>query len=548
MTTPQIPVARSGPVARFRARRRHRRLPALPAGVPVLSPTDLANSSLCEHRAAQDRLVKLGLLAAPDVTPDPMALRLAAQGIRHEAAVAAALADSGVSIAEIPSGDWPAAAEMTRRAMTAGVQVIYQAALVSADGRRHGYADFLLRVDEPSRLGGWGYEPADAKLATTPHDEHWLQVADYAAMLDDVQGRPPARVHILAGDGTCHTRTWDEVTGAWRSASARLAALASGGPPAPPEPCAACGMCRWSEDCGGRWVAAEHLSVVKVTAPTRRKLAAAGVTTVSQLADADPAELAKECGSGRSTLDKAASRARLWRAAESIGQPLVAVTDPELLAALTDPSTADRFIDFEADNSGPGHANAAELFYLFGDCDGDGTYRAVWAHDPHEEHQALLATLDLIEQTTAAGGRVIHYGPYERTSLRTLAARHGEPVERVDAALESELVVDLLAVARRAIITSGGGYGLKALEVLYAPDLRAGHTALDAAAAADGHERFVATGDLGCLEPVRAYNAADVISTVEMVRWLRSLADVAAGEYVVCGPSTCHAIPTKSSR
>lgn len=533
MTTPQIPAARLGPVARFRARRRHRRLPALPSGVPVLSPTDLANSSLCEHRACQDRLVKLGLLAAPDVTPDPMAVRLAAQGIRHEADLAAAFADSGVSVVEIPSGDWPAAAEMTRRAMGAGVQVIYQAALVSADGRRHGYADFLLRVDESSGFGGWGYEPADAKLAVTPHDEHWLQVADYGAMLDDVQGRPPARVHILAGDGTCHTRTWDDVTGAYTAAAARLAVLAAGGQTAPPEPCDACGLCRWSEDCGARWISAEHLSVVKVAAPTRRKLAEAGVTTVSQLAAAAPAELAKACGSSRSTLDKAAARARLWQAAVSVGQPLVAVTDPDLIAALTDPSTDDRFIDFEADNSGPGNA---ELFYLFGDCDCDGTYRAVWAHDPHEEHQALLATLDLIEQTTAAGGRVIHYGPYERTSMRTLAARHGEPVERVDAAFGSELVIDLLAVTRKAIITSGGGYGLKALEALYAPDLRAGHTALDAAAAADGHERYVEGGDLACLEPVRAYNEADVVSTVELLRWLRSFADVPTGEYVACTP------------
>ena len=529
MTTPQIPLARLGPVAGFLARRRHRRLPALPAGVPVLSPTDLASSSLCEHRAAQDRLVKLGLLAAPDVTPDPMAVRLAAQGIRHEAELAAAFADSGVSVVEIPSGDWPAAAGMTRRAMTAGVQVIYQAALVSADGRRHGYADFLLRVDEPSRLGGWGYEPADAKLAATPHDEHWLQVADYAAMLDDVQGRPPARVHILAGDGACHTRTWDEVTGAWRSASARLAVLASGGPPAPPEPCDACGMCRWSEDCGARWVAAEHLSVVKVTAPTRRKLADAGVTTVTELAAADPDDLAKACGSSPATISKAAARARLWRAALSVGQPLVAVTDRDAIEGLFEPGSADRFIDFEADNSGPGHT---ELFYLFGACDGDGLYEAVWAHDPAGERAAVLATLGLIEQTTAAGGRVVHYGPYERTSLRKLAARHGLPVERVDAAFESDLVVDLLAVARRAIITSGGGYGLKALEGLYAPELRAGHTALDAAAAADGHERFVATGDLGALEPVRAYNEADVVSTVEMVRWLRSLAAVEAGTYV----------------
>ncbi len=41
--------------------------------------------------------------------------------------------------------------------MRAGAEVIYQATF-ARDGWR-GRADFLVRVDEPSDLGAWSYEP-----------------------------------------------------------------------------------------------------------------------------------------------------------------------------------------------------------------------------------------------------------------------------------------------------------------------------------------------------------------------------------------------------
>jgi hypothetical protein len=46
--------------------------------------------------------------------------------------------------------------------MHAGADVIYQGVLVD-DGWR-GKADFLVRVEVASALGGWGYEVWDTKL------------------------------------------------------------------------------------------------------------------------------------------------------------------------------------------------------------------------------------------------------------------------------------------------------------------------------------------------------------------------------------------------
>ena len=57
-------------------------------------------------------------------------------------------------------------------------------------------ADFLLRVEEPSELGSFSYEPADAKLATHPKPYFIFQLLFYADMVASHPGaraRPRAR-------------------------------------------------------------------------------------------------------------------------------------------------------------------------------------------------------------------------------------------------------------------------------------------------------------------------------------------------------------------
>jgi hypothetical protein len=47
----------------------------------------------------------------------------------------------------------------TDRAMRDGAEVVYQAAFLDDDWL--GFADFLIRIDEPSGLGDWSYEAYD---------------------------------------------------------------------------------------------------------------------------------------------------------------------------------------------------------------------------------------------------------------------------------------------------------------------------------------------------------------------------------------------------
>src|SRR5207247_3716881 len=82
-------------------------------------------------------------------------------------------------------------------AMRAGVEVIYQATF--SRGGWRGRADFLIRVDEPSELGAWSYEPYDTKLARSAKAAAVLQLAWYATEIAAIQGRLPERLHVVFG-------------------------------------------------------------------------------------------------------------------------------------------------------------------------------------------------------------------------------------------------------------------------------------------------------------------------------------------------------------
>ena len=75
--------------------------------------------------------------------------------------------------------------------MRAGVDVVYQAAFLDDEGTGPawmGFADFLVKVDLPSDLGPFSYEPEDTKLARRVKPVAVLQLSAYAEQLEHVQG------------------------------------------------------------------------------------------------------------------------------------------------------------------------------------------------------------------------------------------------------------------------------------------------------------------------------------------------------------------------
>ncbi len=223
------------------------------------SATDLVAFLDCAHRTVLDRAAVDA--PVPRAEDDPYATLLQQKGIAHEKAFLAVLRArhaSVVEIADVPGLDRDAKlarrAEDTLAAMRAGTDVIYQATLL--DGNLVGHADFLRRIDGPSRFGAWHYEVLDTKLARSPRPEFVIQLAFYSRLLAAAQGVEPAWCHVVTGDARRTEHPFRVADAAHYVAHQLQRYLEHVETPRPtyPDPCAACDLCRWREVCGQRRV------------------------------------------------------------------------------------------------------------------------------------------------------------------------------------------------------------------------------------------------------------------------------------------------------
>src|SRR5512133_3413342 len=167
------------------------------AGNLLLWATDLVSFLGCRHATYLD----LRDLTDPGEIPerDAATVRIFEKGLEHERRHLASLRARGFAVVEIPGEGFDIAerTEQTRKAMRAGAEVIYQAALVVPPWL--GYADFLERVVEESGLGLWSYEAVDTKLPRTAKPGHVIQLTSYSMLIGSEQGRMPARMLVQLG-------------------------------------------------------------------------------------------------------------------------------------------------------------------------------------------------------------------------------------------------------------------------------------------------------------------------------------------------------------
>src|SRR5262249_50588273 len=143
-----------------------------------LSASDLVGHINCRYLTHLDLKAIDGTLAKPALHAPGLDV-LIERGLRHEQGYLTHLTDSGLAVTSIEGvGVDSRSVDATRAAMATGAPAIAQAALQA--GQWGGRADVLLRVDEPSRLGGWSYEVVDTKLAQETKGGTILQLSLYA--------------------------------------------------------------------------------------------------------------------------------------------------------------------------------------------------------------------------------------------------------------------------------------------------------------------------------------------------------------------------------
>ena len=485
-------------------------------GQVTLSATDLVGFLACEHLTNLERAAIAGLTRRP-VRTDPQLDLVRKRGFEHEARYLERLVAMGRRVTRIEpdtSGDTPdgsatARGDRLRRqvaeteaAIRRGDDVIYQAAFF--DGRWLGYADFLLRVEDPSALGPWSYEITDTKLAHEVRASALVQLCTYADLLARVQGDAPHYVEIALGgsEAAIERHRLADYTAFYRQVRRRFEdqVLRGSAPTYPPltsypDPVEHCAVCRWWAVCSDRRRADDDLSLVAgISRNQRRELPANGAATRRALAVL-PLPPPRIEGTSRESVTHVREQARVQVEGEDAGHLVYEVIAPERddegapIAmrglALPVPSPGDLFLDFEGDpfalddgleylagllEPGPGLIPAQPTLGLLPpDPAIEPAYVGKWAFDRAGEKAAFEWLIDTIvdRRRRDPGLHVYHYGSYESGRVARLSTRHATREEEVDTLLRQDVFVDLYRVVRQGVRVSVESYSIKRLEPLY---------------------------------------------------------------------------------
>lgn len=492
-----------------------------------LTPTALVAFTECPHSTRLD----LECDARGEKRPRPSGEfvdLITRKGREHEAAYRDRLVAAERTITDIPEiyEDADRALAETLAAMERGDDVIFQACLVLPGWR--GAADFLERVEVPSSLGAWSYEPVDTKLArreALPH--HALQLAYYAEAIEQVQGVLPERVHVELGSGLRESVRTAEILDYARRQKARFERFVEAPTPTVAYPNAHCTICAHRLTCEKAWRDEDHPSYVAwIRRSQVMDLAAAtpAVTTLSGLA-ALPDD-AVVPGVKEHALAEIRRQAQLQRQTTETGTIAWEHRDrePERGFDLLPPrSPGDIYLDLEGD---PVWRADRSLVFLFGwierDDAGTWQYRVEWAHDEASERAAYDRLVAHIRERRAAfpDMHVYHYSHAETSMLSGIAAPDPEEIEAFEDLVASRVFVDLYKVVRQGLRIGLEGYGLKRVE---------GLAGFERSADVDGgsdavvlYEDWLLEHDDALLKQIAAYNEEDCRATLAVDDWLRA--------------------------
>jgi uncharacterized protein len=521
----------------------------------VHSASDLNNFLACEHLVALDRRAALGELQRP-AADNPQADILRRLGEEHEAEYLRRLAAGGAGVVRIEraaGSDASANAAATVEAMRAGADIIYQAAFF--DEGWIGYADFLRRVPGASELGDFHYEVEDTKLARHTEPYFLLQLCYYSEHVGRIQGREPAQMHVILGDGKRESFSVAEFAAHYRAVKVRFTAATQGEPLTAPYPVKHCDLCVWQTRCSDELDEADHLSrVARISRLQVNRLESAGVPTLAGLAQTSDA--AKPATMASRTWERLREQAQL----QDLQRRAIAAREPDpykyrvLPAEANDPrkrgfallpprATGDVFFDMEGDpfvtDGDRWFGGPVGLEYLFGvHAAGEG-FTAFWGCDRSSEsiprhraaeRRAFAQFMSYLMDRRARfpDFHVYHYAPYEVTAIKKLSQRHGIFEEEATLLLSEERFVDLYRVVSQSILVGQPHYGIKYLEPFYETRVRTGVKKGDDSIVE--FERWLVLRAAGSpadeiLADIEQYNRFDCESTLHLLEWLTALRD-----------------------
>ena len=429
-------------------------------GQILYSPSDLVTFLGCNHASFLDFKALNASIDAADISTTGQLL--AQKGLEHEAAHLQSLKDAGFNVTQIPKDiSLKERSDLTIMALKSGVDIIYQAVFLKDNWR--GDADFLIKIDTPSKLGQYSYEVLDTKLARTPEPKHIMQLCAYSELLKDIQGILPENMYLYLGDHQKHHFRTTDFFYYYKHVKKKFSDYTQNMPQnSYPEPCSQCSMCRWREGCKKIWQKDDHLSLLAgIQRSQIEKLHKIGITTIAALAICDPktkSELNPD------VFTRLQAQAKLQHHKVVTGEDIYELM-PEIegkgFSRLPKPNAGDLFFDMEGD---PLYPNGLE--YLFGIYyfeTGKPIFKEFWAHDHAQEKETFKAFMAFLEAHFKhyPNAHIYHYNHYETTALKRLAGRYASCEEQLDNLLRQQKFIDLYVVARESIRTSEPGLSIK---------------------------------------------------------------------------------------
>jgi predicted RecB family nuclease len=346
--------------------------------------------------------------------PDPRLEALQQRGEQHERGYIERLRETRPSIVDLRKSRDPKDA---LSAMRDGAHVIVQAPLGNDDFS--GVADILLRVEMPSALGTWSYEPMDTKLARETRAGTILQLCTYCEMLGAMQGAAPAQFHVVTPTAEESYRTAN-FAAYFRLIRTRLrsAVTADPAPETYPDPVDHCDVCNYWKHCDDQRRRDDHPSLIAdIRTAHTREFQRQGIQTLSGIAACNGNLPAEPARGTRATFERLGHQARLQLQAKSLRLPPVEVLPIKPargLQRLPEPSPEDVYLDFEGDPFVGEHG----LEYLTGYAWRDGQalrYERHWAFDAAAEKAACERLIDFVIERLQAHPalHIYHFGAYE---------------------------------------------------------------------------------------------------------------------------------------
>jgi uncharacterized protein len=484
------------------------------------------------------------LLDKTRVTPDEDTEEkkiVAQKGDAHEKQVLQDMLAGGIALLQIERTDADEALKRTMHAFASGEQGIFQAYL--RYGEFAGWSDFILRNDKGQ------YQIWDTKLARRTKPYFAVQLSCYWDMLSAMIGRDQLSDYfgVILGTKERVEFRQAEFSDYYRELKDRFLEMHTNfidDLAHRPEPLPRADHGRWTSHAEKFFIETDHLvKVAGITVGNIKKLHDVGITRMEDLASAEPGVAPKISAD---TFAKLTQQARLQVATRELRSrvddsttvpPLYEVLPSEQKNGtptgfgrlpLEDPN--DVFFDLEGYPLVVGG-----LEYLWGaayyDEAGKLTFTDWWAHDSVEEKKAFDDFIDWVylRWKTSPNMHIYHYAAYEVSVVRRLSTRYASREDEVDDLLRNNVFVDLYQIVAQGLRIGEDSYSIKRVEKLYRS--RRNTEVATAGESIVEYARWIEAGEprswqqSEILKKIRDYNEDDCVSTAELVKWLRMVAE-----------------------